>query len=907
MNPMSGFSSRSWRAVSPYLDQALEMNEQERSVWLASLREKDPDLAAHVQTVLDEHETLAQERFLEDPVSTPSYHPVRGQSFGAYTLIKSVGEGGMGSVWLAERSDGRFERLAAVKLLGFALAGRERAERFKREGRILGRLAHPHIAALFDAGVSPDGHPYLVLEYVEGKHIDQYCEEQRLDIDSRIRLFLDVLAAVAHAHANLVVHRDIKPSNVMVRSDGQVKLLDFGIAKLLEDEERSGSATLITREAGPMTPVFAAPEQIRNEPATTATDVYALGVLLYLLLSGQHPAGPGRHSPADLVKAILETEPPRMSEITPATPDKLRRLLRGDLDTIVAKALKKNPQERYASVTALADDLRRYLRHEPIAARPETLAYRTTRFVRRHRTAVALAGLAFAASIAGLLGTMSQAHTARLQRDFALRQLSRAESINDLNTFLLSDAAPSGKPFTATELLARAEQIIERQRIRDPVRHVELLLAIGNQYLSQEEGGRTRPVLEKAYQLSRGLSERSTRGKASCALAAILAFGGDLERAESLFQEGLRELPDEPLFKFERVICLLRGGLVARERGAAQEAIARNEAAQRLVEQSPVQSELLELTTLTELGSAYRIAGRYREASAAYERVSAQMASLGYDRTQTACTLFNNWALVMGRLGQPREAEKLYRRAMDVSTTGENEQGVTTTVLVNYARSLYELGRFKEAAAYAERGYTQAKKSGVQVVLAGQAMRLRSSIYRALGDLRRAEGMVAELELLLKRLYPEAHIAFAVLKSERAANMQTRGDLNDAMVLADKAVEQAEASIRAGGQGADYLSEFLLRRSALAFELHRPEQAAADARRALSIKQQNAQPGTFSSTVGAAFLALGRALQAQGKPEEARLALQSAAEHLHNAVGPDHPDARLARQLAKSQQLMQSP
>jgi serine/threonine-protein kinase len=330
----------------------------------------------------------------------------------------------MGTVWLAERSDGRFQRRVAVKFLSIGFSGG--GERFKREGNIVGRLTHPHIAELIDAGVSSPGQPYLVLEHVDGDHIDRFCDERKLDVEARVRLFLDVLDAVAYAHTNLIVHRDIKPSNVLVRNDGQAKLLDFGIAKLLEGEGHAGAVTQLTREGGgALTPEYAAPEQVTGGPVTTATDVYALGVLLYVLLTGQHPAGKRTHTPADLVKALVDTEPPRLSSVVAltrpdtealnaiaarrtTTPDKLSRLLRGDLETIVGKALKKKPQERYASVTALADDLGRYLRHEPISARPDTVAYRTGKFIRRNRMAVALTALAFAATLAGVVGTLLQ-------------------------------------------------------------------------------------------------------------------------------------------------------------------------------------------------------------------------------------------------------------------------------------------------------------------------------------------------------------------------------------------------------------------------------------------------------------------------------------------------------------------
>ena len=424
---MFTLSPEQWRALGPFLEEALALQKEERASWVRSLRKKNPEAATHIEMLLQEHFRLEQEGFLEKhSVPMPG---LSGQRVGAYTLISEIGHGGMGSVWLAERNDGRFERRVAVKLLNIALMGRAGEERFRREGNILASLSHPHIAELIDAGVSEAGQPYLVLEHVAGEHLDQYSDRERLSIEERIRLLLDVMAAVAKAHANLIVHRDLKPSNVLVRYDGKAKLLDFGIAKLLDDKTQTGEATLTGEGGKIMTPEYAAPEQLTGGPITTATDVYALGVLLYALLTGCHPTATGTNSPADLLKAVLETEPARPSDVVTSrlhpeaavenaakrssSPDRLRRMLRGDLDTIVTKALKKDPAERYASVTALADDLRHYLRNEPISARPDRLSYRARKFIRRNSSAVVLAAIAVTAAASGVVGTTLQARTAR--------------------------------------------------------------------------------------------------------------------------------------------------------------------------------------------------------------------------------------------------------------------------------------------------------------------------------------------------------------------------------------------------------------------------------------------------------------------------------------------------------------
>jgi serine/threonine-protein kinase len=409
-----------WAELSERLDELLDLpDDAARIAAMLHIRAEDPPFADELQRLLDELPRIEQQGFLEQPVMAAPPQ-MAGRRIGAYTLEHELGEGGMGSVWRARRSDGRYDGLVAVKFLHGGLTGHVAAERFAHEGLILGRLTHPHIARLLDAGVLDGTQPYLMLEYVEGLPIDKHCDAHALGVKDRVRLFLDVLGAVAHAHTRLILHRDLKPSNILVTEDGQVKLLDFGIAKLLGQGE-GGAAGDITQRAGrAFTPQYAAPEQLQGGEVTTATDVYALGVLLYGLLSGRHPTVSRTEALLDQMRAIVEMEPMRLPDaaLKAGGPEAKRRAreLRGDLDNIVAKALRKAPGERYANAEALADDLRRYLDHEPVAARADSAGYRLAKFVRRYRVGVAAGAVTVTALGVGIGVALWQAREARHQQ-----------------------------------------------------------------------------------------------------------------------------------------------------------------------------------------------------------------------------------------------------------------------------------------------------------------------------------------------------------------------------------------------------------------------------------------------------------------------------------------------------------
>ena len=432
---MFRFDEVLWRALSPLLDRALDLDADGRSAMLADVARERPDVAEMLRALLTEHDKLVDSDFLEP--SLPAGHPpvpsLAGHAVGPYALELPLGMGGMGTVWRARRNDGRFEGFVAVKLLNLALIDPQGDERFRREGTLLARLAHPHIARLLDAGVTPAGQPYLVLEYVDGVRLDRFADEHRLPVNDRLELFLQVADAVAHAHANLVVHRDLKPSNILVGADGQIKLLDFGVAKLIE-QETNAQTTVTIGAASALTPECAAPEQARGELVTTATDVYALGVLLYGLLTGRHPTSEGCRTVADHLHALLDREAMRASDAVSAaapdaaaagaalrqsTPERLRRLYRGDIDNVLAKALEKDPRRRYESVTAFTDDIRRFLHHEPLSIQGRAWSYRAAKFMRRHRWPVAAAAAAFVTLSAGLLIANQQ----RLIAESRFRQL----------------------------------------------------------------------------------------------------------------------------------------------------------------------------------------------------------------------------------------------------------------------------------------------------------------------------------------------------------------------------------------------------------------------------------------------------------------------------------------------------
>ena len=556
-------------AIDAIFDDALDVPEERRGAWLEERCGDDVALRREVELLLAAHR---QGSPLDIPaaahVAAMGSDPVRGRRIGPYRVLRELGRGGMGVVYLAERDDGQYRRRVAVKVLRASQDADELHQRFIAERQILASLNHPHIAQLLDGGVSDGQLPYLVIEYVDGQPITEYCDRQRLDIAARLELFREVCAAVHHAHQNLVLHRDLKPGNVLVTGANQVKLLDFGIAKLLNPSLSSVQQPITRTAFRLMTPAYASPEQVRGDSLTTASDVYALGLLLYELLVGQQAHRITTDSPHDVYQVVCERDPERPSDsivnagaidaestaradARSTTPERLRRMLRGDLDAIVAMALRKEPGRRYGSAELLAEDVGRYLDGLPVLAHRGSRWYRFEKLVRRHRAAATFAAasallLVVAAGVALRLAAVAtrerdRGAAALTQTQNALRE-SEAVTGFLVGLFEASDPAEGGQDsLTAADLLRRG--VSRAERLGDnPAAQARMLEALGRVHASRGDLALGERLLQRALAVRRATvgADGATTAATTAALAVVLSRQGKYGPADSLAREALR-------------------------------------------------------------------------------------------------------------------------------------------------------------------------------------------------------------------------------------------------------------------------------------------------------------------------------------------------------------------------------
>ena len=559
-----GDTSR-WRRIDRLFTEAAALEAAERDDWLERACADDPGLRHEVEELLSAHEQASG--FLERAVVDEAHHFATlppGTRVGAYEVVEELGRGGMGAVYRAVRADDSYHKQVAIKVLASPVGSAEVVHRFLRERQILARFEHPNIARLLDAATTPDGCPCIVMEYVEGVPIDRFCEREKLGVGARIELFETVCRAVQAAHQSLIVHRDLKPGNILVDSAGVPKLLDFGIAKLLEEEPRSSldaAGDDALNDAGEplrtlvpaMTPAYASPEQVRGEPITTASDVYSLGVLLFRLLTGEPPYRLDGRRPAEVERVVCGEEPSRPSQrVLRATGDRRRaRVLEGDLDTLVLAALDKDPRQRYGSAQELADDLRRYREGLPLQARPPTWGYRFGKLVRRHRhEAVAALSMVVLLLVATAV-TGWQAHRAQRerlaaegQRALAEAERERAEEVSVFLEELFQHSDPhriDGEPVSARGLLDRGAERLTARRWEQPRVRARLLDTIGQSYRGLGHYDEAAVYLEQALELRRQVHDGDHAEVADSldALAGLRVLQAEHDDARTLFRQSL--------------------------------------------------------------------------------------------------------------------------------------------------------------------------------------------------------------------------------------------------------------------------------------------------------------------------------------------------------------------------------
>lgn len=775
-----------WQRARAIFDELMELPAVQRESRLLAACGEDAALLAELRTLLSADaalegadDTLALgraapdllEEFGEDAERASASAWV-GTRLGAWQLQRQIGRGGMGAVWLASRADGNYQGQVAIKLMHASIDGEEFVRRFKAERQILAGFDHPNIARLVDAGSDADGRPFLALEYVDGQPITRYCDDRSLSVEQRLRIFLEVCAAVAHAHQRLVVHRDLKPSNILVTAEGRVRLLDFGIAKLISADEattRTGSQTF--------TPAYAAPEQIRGALITTGVDVHALGLLLHELLTGMRAYGHSDSTPAAYEQAILNQSPPlpsravlepgaKVDESAPnrararrLSPVTLAARLRGDLDAIVQKALRKEPEQRYSSVEALVEDLRRHLDHLPVQARRGRLRYRIGRFLRRHALASALVGLAALSLLTGIGIALWQAQLARAERDRAQTALATAERVTGFVTHMLSQAtadAGQGHALTVREVLDQTAKGLDEELADEVAVRARIHLMLGQVYDALMDNSRAEESIRAALQAT-----ESAHGRRSLEMLSV----------------------QEMLFR-----VLSKGDAQAEATQAAEESLA-------------LATDLLgpqhqrTLTQLSNLGVNHLNHGRVAQAAEHFQRALDGLRAQPDANPRAVANMLHNVAVALNRAERYEEADTVQGEALAIRKSLFSEPH-TNIAVGQYQVAMVKTrrGQYAEAAQYFQAARAQ------YVTLYGPDSIAVANMDQGLaflelhqGHLEQAIALLRPVLLRYRELTGERSRETADCSAMLADALQRSGRNDEALALVEHAIGVLEA------------------------------------------------------------------------------------------------------------------
>ena len=847
-----------WARVEAIFDEAHELPSDARAPFLDRACAGDAGLRAEVEALLEAADRPGVlDRPLEEVAGAiaveatgpPDTGAALGRRVGPWRLVDDVGAGGMGRVFLAERVEGGFEQRAALKVLRWELATPQLVDRFGRERQILARLESPAIARLIDGGLTEDGLPYLAMEYVEGEPIDDHCRTSGAGLDRRLDLFVDVAEAVDTAHRNLVVHRDLKPSNILVDHDGRVRLLDFGVASLVDETSPDGRLT--HTRLGPATPSCAAPEQLTGGAITTATDVWALGVLLYELLTDEHPFdldGPTHEITARVLGAEIVAPSRRVGGDT-------RRRLRGDLDNIVGRALAREPSERYGSVSRLVDDVQRHRAGLPVSARAATWRYRTAKAIGRHRRAVTAAALLIV-----VIASLNGFHTWRLaqERDRARAEQRKAEEVTAFVQSMFESNDPvrsQGEEISARELLDRGAERIETELIDQPAVAGEMHHVVGQLYTKLGAYPSARDHLEQAAEL-----RRQALGRHSIPLAESLDQLGtvrqtldDLDGAIEAQTEAMairRRHPDDAVGLARSLNEL---GLTLAYRGDYDEAERHLREAYELHTVASGPTAAATATALGNLGLAIKWNGDFDRAEPIYRQVLAiRETDPGRMSPEYAVSL-DNLGVLLGQRGDYEESEECFREALRIRRRILGEEHPDVAMNLNNLATLFRVqGRLDVAEPiYREVLAVNRRIHGDGHRTVATNLHNLASVLTARGDHAGADSCLTAVLDIRRRVFGDDHIEVAMARNELVNVLLPLGDLERADDESAAAVRTAGATV---GENSAELASALANRGRVLLELDRPREARPLLERSLVARRATLAPDHWETGASAALL-----------------------------------------------------
>lgn len=852
--------SEDWKKVKELLNEVLQIQPPERQFFLSKsgfnqtiINEVKSMLA--VEAEAEKLMNLSAIEFTKDFFVEEDSNSLIGQQIGVYRIIRELGYGGMGAVYLAERIDEKFEQKVALKLLKREMNTSAIRRRFQQERKILASLEHPNIARLLDAGTTDDKIPYLIMEYIEGLSIVDYCNKNHLDLNHRLDLFRKVCGVINFAHRNLIVHRDLKPSNILIDSQGNPKLLDFGISKILSAEFEQANSATITK-MGAMTPSYASPEQIQNKSVTTATDIYSLGVILYELLSGHRPFEDKETDFKEIYKAVIEIDPPLPSSLinkiskeseefaktetesiiensrkseskneksgSDTEANKIRQTihgksgftsqsLRGDLDNIVLKALRKEPERRYLSAENFAEDIHRHQLGLPVTASPNTFSYQVGKFVKRNKVAVTLSCLMLAAMVLGITATIWQARIAQAERDRAQLEAEKAKKINAYTQNILNFSNPLwGSPnpqrnreAKISDALEEALKNIDTDLADQPEIQAEILSTIGTTYIGHGQYDKSIQLLERAIEkFDQTLGSNNTKSmKTSVTLAEAVYLKGRINDAEKLLVEAVDYF--RPLIAKDKsqtkVFALASNNLATIYMGVTKY----KEAEELWKESISVTKEFtgkerqIVPAVLGSLGFLYASNGRFSEAIDLYKQALDELILAGDADKYDAGTLYMKMGVTFFDMEDYEQANNHYQKSYDIllKTVGE-ENLYSGIVLYRIAHNFYKQERLGEAEKLVNENLErQIHHFPNGHILVGWLERLKGEIYTKTDRIKKGEVFLRKSLAYFLKTHKEPSRNISQVKLALGENLSKQNRFDEAQDLIKSALENSIKSL----------------------------------------------------------------------------------------------------------------